>query len=162
MRTGLKIAALAAALTLPLPVLGAETYTNARYGFQFDVPDGFTAVQASSENGDGQVFVTADQRASLTLFGGNVMAPSFAAEVAQASQYARNTGWNITYEAGQNGWGVYSGLFTDQILYARMEAQCNDTQFAAVWLLFQAQDRPFYEPLTYELAQRLKTNSDCG
>ncbi|MCB1518420.1 MAG: hypothetical protein KDJ19_12490 [Hyphomicrobiaceae bacterium] len=161
MRTQLAAATLAAALILPISAQGAETYTNARFGFQFDVPDGFTAVQASSENGDGQVFVTADQRATLTLFGGNVTEPSFAAEVGQATQYARNTGWNITYEAGQNGWGVYSGLFTDQILYARMEAQCNDTQFAAVWLLFQVQDRPVFEPLTNELAQRLKTNSDC-
>ncbi|MCB9992929.1 MAG: hypothetical protein H6873_04640 [Hyphomicrobiaceae bacterium] len=162
MKSRLLMAFVAGLATLPAAALAEDTYSNARYGFQFTVPDGFMAVDSAPDNGDGQTFLSTDQRASLTVFGANVMAPAFAAEVANSTQMARANGWAITYEAGQPGWGVYSGMFGQQILYVRMEAQCNDTQYAAVWLLFDAADRAQYEPLTGQLADRLKTSTSCN
>lgn len=144
----------------PVTTSAAE-YFNARFGFAFDAPSNFYQVEQTAENGDGQSFLSADQSASLIAFAGHVTAPTFSAEVEQRTQFARDEGWNITYEAGGQSWGVYSGLFNGQILYVRIEAQCDGTQFASIWLIFDESARAAYEPLTSELRTRLKSNDKC-
>ncbi len=113
-------------------------YENARFGYVIDVPPGFRG-EGESQNGDGQVFSTADGTQLLRVFGGNVL-EDFEQTVADAMRYAREDGWSLSYERSTPSWASFSGTRNGMIVYARAIALCGGEQFASFELHYPERD----------------------
>ena len=148
---------LALLLSLPVPAMAADWshYANARFGYAIDVPPGFVA-QGESDNGDGQVFKT--PTAMLTVYGGNVMAADFEAEVAQREQFARDDGWAITYQVSTPQKASWSGKRGARILYGRLIALCGGSQFANFELQYSSADLKGFNAVVERLVSSLKAS----
>lgn len=148
---------LALLLSLPVPAMAADWshYANARFGYAIDVPPGFVA-QGESDNGDGQVFKT--PTAMLTVYGGNVMAADFEAEVAQREQFARDDGWAITYQVSTPQKASWSGKRGGRILYGRLIALCGGSQFANFELQYSSADLKRFNAVVERLVSSLKAS----
>ncbi|MDO8359373.1 MAG: hypothetical protein Q7T08_04960 [Devosia sp.] len=139
------------------PALGAEWghYENARFGYGIDVPPGF-AGRGEAENGDGQVFAT--PVATLTVFGGFIMAADFEAEVKQRQAWAAGDGWAITYQMTTPDKASFSGKHGARILYARMIALCSGTAFGMFELEYSVADMAAFDPVVNRLVQSLRAS----
>jgi hypothetical protein len=151
---------LALLMLLPMPALAAGThYVNARYGYAIDVPAGFVG-QGESDNGDGQVFKA--PTAKLTVYGGNVMAADFEAEVKARESYATADGWTITYQVSTPQKASWSGVKGGRVLYARAIALCKGTAFAEFELEYSKADIKKFDPVVKGLVASLKATSGSG
>jgi hypothetical protein len=90
-------ALLVALLLLATPAFAADWghYVNVRYGIATDVPPGFVG-QGEADNSDGQIFTT--PTAELRVFGANVFASDFEAEVRDREAADTAAGWALTYK----------------------------------------------------------------
>jgi len=152
---------LALLLLLPLPATAAEWshYGNARFGYGIDVPPGFIG-QGEADNGDGQVFKT--PTATLTVFGGNITAADFEAEVIQRQRFAEQDKWAITYQVSTPQTASWSGKRGGRILYARMIALCGGEQFGSFALEYSSVDRKAFDPMVERLVSTLQaTGGSC-
>ncbi|MBI4920807.1 MAG: hypothetical protein HY834_03595 [Devosia nanyangense] len=140
--------------------LGADWshYDNARFGYGIDVPPGF-AGRGEAENGDGQVFTT--PVATLTVFGGYIMAADFEAEVKQRRDWAAAEGWALTYQVTTPDRASFSGRHGARILYARMIALCGGTAFGMFELEYSVADIQPFDPVVTRLVQSLRASGDC-
>jgi hypothetical protein len=144
---------LAVILLLPVPALAAgQHYASLLYGYAVDVPSGFVG-QGESGNGDGQVFATPTAR--LSVYGGNVMEADFEAEVRARQGYATGGGWNLSYQVSTPRHASWSGARGGRVLYARMIALCNGTQFAAFELEYSKSDLTKFNPVVDGLVTSL-------
>jgi len=104
-------------------------YENSRFGYVVDVPPGF-AGEGEAQNGDGQIFRSAEGTQLLRVYGGHIMEENFEASVQTAMGYAAEAGWSLSYERVTPSWASYSGTRNGQILYARAIPLCDGTQYA--------------------------------
>lgn len=144
------------ALLLLLPVsafAAGQHYVNVRYGYSLDVPDGF-AGDGESDNGDGQVFTT--PTATLTVYGGNVIEADFEAEVRARQGDASGERWTLTYQVSTPRNASWSGVRGARVLYARMIALCDGSQFAAFDLEYSKTDLEKFNPIVDGLVASLK------
>ena len=146
---------LALLLLTPLPAeaMGWSHYTNVRFGYAIDVPPGFTG-QGESANSDGQKFKT--PTATLTVFGGNLIAGDFESEVVQRERDAEHSRWTITYQVSTPARASYSGKRGARVLYARMVALCKGTQFAMFELEYSSADIKTFSPIVDRLVASLQ------
>ena len=161
LRRGLRLLLVALLVVAAGPVLGAEWghYENARFGYGIDVPPGFMG-RGEAENGDGEVFAT--PVATLTVFGGNIMAADFEAEVRQRQTWAAADGWALTYQMTTPTKASFSGKHGARILYARMIALCGGTQFGMFELEYSVADIKAFDAVVGRLVQSLKaTGGGC-
>ena len=113
-------------LLMPLSAMAAgwSHYSNARFGYAIEVPDGFIG-QGKSENGDGQMFKTPTAkltRCSAAIVDGGPISRS---EVRRANGLPDQDGWAITYAVSTPRKASFSGVKRGgQLLYARMIALC--------------------------------------
>lgn len=131
------------------------TYENSRFGYVIDVPPGF-AGDGEAENGDGQIFRSADGTQLLRAYGGNILEESFEAAVTAAMGYAAEAGWSLSYERVTPSWSSYSGTRNGQILYARAIALCGGTQFASFELEYPEADLSAMNPVVERLVAALR------
>ena len=97
-----------AATTTPTANAGG-LYTNGRFGFQVQVPDGFTAA-APPENGSGLAFTSPDGRAVMTVYGSNNVRGDTAHSVTNVtSADLTNAGGHVTYENARGQISAVSG-----------------------------------------------------
>jgi hypothetical protein len=145
-------------LLLALPAFAQVwgVYSNARFGYTIAIPPGFSG-NGESDNGDGQVFETANGEALLRVYGGNNLEVSFAESLRTGMQYAREAGWDLSYERVTRNWASYSGTRDGRILYARAIALCDRDQFAAYELEYPVDyDRALMDKAIRELNASLK------
>ncbi len=127
-----------------------SSYDNARFGYAIGVPPGFSGA-GEADNGDGQVFNSDDGTQVLRAWGGNVIADDFEAEVAASMGYARDDGWDLSYERVTPSWASWSGSRNGMILYVRMIALCSGTQYAAFELEYPERDLQTMNPVVERL-----------
>jgi hypothetical protein len=114
-------------------------YENARFGYALDVPPG-CAGAGEADNGDGQVFRSADGTQLLRVYGGNILEADFEAAIAAAMGYAGDAGWSLSYQRATPTWASYSGTRNGMILYARAIVLCGGTQYASFELEYPRRD----------------------
>jgi hypothetical protein len=144
-----------ALLALPVLAAGWSHYANARFGYGIDVPPGFSG-RGEAANGDGQVFANAAGTQTLAVWGGQAMAPDFAAEAGAAVSAAEAEGWRITYRATLGGWLSFSGLRSGLVLYERVISLCGGNQYAAFRLVYPARDIAATNAVVERLVASLK------
>ena len=98
------------------PPAAAIAYDNDRFGFHVSVPRDFSP-QGESDNGDGQVFLSADGRAEIRAYGSWLMEPEITctAEAAHADDAA-----HISYRRQIGDTSFVSGTVDDRIFYTKV------------------------------------------
>jgi hypothetical protein len=131
-----------------------SNYVNARYAYAIDIPPGFAAI-AEAGNGDGGTAQSSDGRAKLSVWGGYMMADSFAAEIAPRIEQDRQEGWNVTYDRHAEDWASWSGSRDIRIFYQRSLLGCEG---AAIHfrLEYDAGQRKAYDPIVARLVKSLQ------
>jgi hypothetical protein len=128
------------ALLLATPVLAAGwgSYENARFGYIVEVPPSYEG-EGEADNGDGQIFTSDDGTQLLRVYGGNAL-DGFEATVNTAMGYARDDGWNLSYERVTPRWASFSGTKNGMIVYARAISLCGGEQYASFELQYPKRD----------------------
>lgn len=124
------------------PVLaqdGWEYYENARFGYAVEIPPGYVG-EGESDNGDGQIFTSADGTQTLRVHGENLPDGDFEAEVGNAMDLAREAGWDLSYERTTPSWASFSGTNNGMILYARAIDLCDGDALASFELYYPERD----------------------
>ncbi|MET3926494.1 hypothetical protein [Devosia sp. 2618] len=134
-----------------------QHYSNARFGYEVDIPPGFDG-SGESENGDGQSFYNPDGAKGLLVWGGNLLG-SFEQEVMDRQGYAQSeNGVAITYQATTPRWASFSGTGGGQIIYQRMILLCGGTSYAAFRAQYAVRDVAKMDPVIARLVQSLEGN----
>lgn len=135
--------------------LGWGRYDNARFGYTSEIPAGFSG-HGESDNGDGQIFDNAGKAQVLTLWGGNIIAEDFEAEVIARRGYAEQDGWNIAYQATTTYWASFSGVMGQKMFYTRMIALCDGLSYAALTVQYSAAQAADMKPKVERLVTGLR------
>jgi hypothetical protein len=139
-----------------MPAIAApSTYVNERFGTVCTFPDEiFTDRQPEPENGDGQVWLSADG-ASLTCSGifnvDNDTPKSFVAD----EKASKEPGYTVTYSKTGKGWAVLSGMKDGKIFYER-RVFGRDGVIRTVWIDYPPSMKAKYDPLVGAIAGSLK------
>lgn len=144
---------------IAIPALADDwgRYSNDRFGYVVDVPPGFAAGK-EADNGDGRAFRNGATR--LAVWGGHIIEADFEAEAAAAEGLAGDDGWSVTYQAVTPSWASFSGSKGQRILYERMIALCDGTQYAAFRLEYSAVDLAELDPVVNRLVKSLEPSGD--
>jgi len=131
------------------------TYVNERFGTVCTFPDDiFTDRQPEPENGDGQIWLSADG-ASLTCSGilnvDDETPKGFVAE----EKASNEPGYKITYSKTGKDWAVLSGLKDDKIFYER-RLFGKDGVIRTVWIDYPPALKSKYDPLVGAITGSLK------
>jgi hypothetical protein len=158
--------AIFASVFLASAALAADwtTYANARFGETIDIPPGFVNDVAAPENGDGLTFHSADGKAELLVWGGNLVDGGFTADAEQRVSSETEDGWDISYGKSSGAdWQVYSGTKGERIVYARSMASCKGTQSLHFRLEYPVAQKKDYDAIVERLSTSLKAGpaSDC-
>ncbi|RXT47534.1 hypothetical protein B5V01_08355 [Mesorhizobium erdmanii] len=154
------MSALTTVLSLATPVTTTAnakpfTYVNARFGTVCTFPDEiFTDRQPEPENGDGQVWLSADG-ASLTCSGilnvDDDTPKSFVAD----EKASKEPGYTVTYSKTGKNWAVLSGMKNGKIFYER-HLFGRDGVIRTVWIDYPPALKAKYDPLVGAIAASLK------
>jgi hypothetical protein len=136
-------------------------YENSRFGYVIDVPPDFSGT-GEAENGDGQIFRSADGTQLLRVYGGNILEAGFEASVQAAMGHAADAGWSLSYERVTPSWASYSGTRNGMVLYARAIALCGGSQYAAFELEYPEVDLSKLDPVVNRLVQSLAATDGEG
>ena len=137
-------------------------YVNVRYGFATDVPPGF-AGQGEAANSDGQVFAT--PTAELRVFGANIFASDFEAEVREREASDAADGWGLTYKVSTPAAASWSGRQGGRILYVRAIALCAGTQIGVIRFTYMRSDLAAFDPVVERLVRAFRATDEsamCG
>ena len=148
-------ALLVSLLLLATPAFAADWghYVNVRYGFATDVPPGFVG-EGESDNSDGQIFTT--PTAELRVFGANVLASDFEAEVREREAADTAAGWTLTYKVSTPSAASWSGRQGSRILYVRAIALCEGTQIGILQLTYMRADLAAYDAVVERLVRAFR------
>jgi hypothetical protein len=92
------------------------TYLNARFGYSIRYPVSLQP-QPEAENGDGRVFLSADGKTTLTVWGRLPVSP--AGDLEQAMTYAKENR-RVNYRIKRPTWFVLSGFTNDsKVFYSK-------------------------------------------
>lgn len=137
----------------PSPAADWGHYVNERFGVEADVPPGFAA-EAPPANGDGLGFST--PTASLSIYGSLIVEGDFESTVRQNTQWNKDDGWNITYEASTPSWASWSGKKGSRVFYVRAIEMCGGDVFGAFQLEYSEADLRAFDPVVERLVRSLK------
>jgi hypothetical protein len=151
---------IALTLLIATPVLAAPwgSYENARFGYILDIPPGYEG-EGEADNGDGQIFTPASGTQLLRVYGGNAL-DGFEETVKTAMGYARDDGWNLSYERVTPRWASFSGTKNGMIVYARAISLCGGDQYASFELQYPKRDLEKMNPVVERLVASFEATGD--
>ena len=131
------------------------TYLNARFGTVCTFPDEiFTDRQPEPENGDGQVWLSADG-ASLTCSGILNVDDDTPKGFVADEKASKEPGYAVTYTKTGKDWAVLSGVKDKNIFYER-RLFGKDGVIRTVWIDYPPALKSKYDPLVGPIAGSLK------
>ena len=139
-------------------------YSNARFGESIDIPPGFVNDVSEPENSDGLTFHSADGKAALLVWGGNLADGDFNADATDRLQSEKDDGWDVSCQKQSgNAWSVYSGSKEGLIMYQRSISSCKGTQALHFRIEYPKAQQPDYDPIVARLGKSLNAGSasDC-
>jgi len=154
------LSALTTVLSLATPVTTTAnakpfTYVNARFGTVCTFPDEiFTDRQPEPENGDGQVWLSADG-ASLTCSGILNVDDDTPKSFVDDEKASKEPGYTVTYSKTGKNWAVLSGMKDGKIFYER-RLFGRDGVIRTVWIDYPPALKAKYDPLVGAIAASLK------
>jgi len=105
-----------------------KTYGNSRFSFEIHYPD-FLIPQGESDNGDGQAFVSKDNKTRMLAYGFTNLYDDFSSNYQAATEpgYYYEENAIITYKTLGDTWFVVSGKKNNTIFYAKSVLSTNNT-----------------------------------
>ena len=154
------LSSLTTVLSLATPVTTTAsakpfTYVNARFGTVCTFPDEiFTDRQPEPENGDGQVWLSADG-ASLTCSGILNVDDDTPKGFVANEKVSKEPGYTVTYSKTGKNWAVLSGMKDGKIFYER-RLFGRDGVIRTVWIDYPPALKSKYDPLVGAIAGSLE------
>ncbi|RWC56644.1 hypothetical protein [Mesorhizobium sp.] len=131
------------------------TYVNERFGTVCTFPDEiFTDRQPEPDNGDGQVWLSADG-ASLICSGILNIDDDTPKSFVAAEKASKEPGYKVTYSKVGKDWAVLSGLKDGKVFYER-RLFGGDGVIRTVWIDYPPALKSKYDPLVGAIAGSLK------
>lgn len=134
-----------------------QTYRNSRFDYSIDYPANLLMPQGEADNGDGQVFVSADQQARFKIYGThNVLEESLKDLFHKESQdvVTGRITKKVTYKRQKDNWFVISGYIGDKIFYQKT-VLAND-QFKTFYMEYPETQRHLYDHILGRMASSFK------
>ncbi|MGI6852086.1 hypothetical protein [Mesorhizobium sp. 1B3] len=150
-----KLAAAIAGLLLSIGVANTadwSSYSNARFGYQIDVPPAFSKV-SEADNADGGVSKARDGRGTLRVWGGHITEADFQSEVTWRIRQDLANGWEVTYRKIHPAWASWSETKGDQVFYQSAVAAC-DGAAAYFRLEYDRSQLKAFDPVVSRLVNR--------
>jgi hypothetical protein len=144
-----------------------SSFYNDRYGVTIDVPPGFAQFGDAPDNNDGLTFQSADGKATLLVWGGNIVADSFKEELRGSFEIDQSEGWVVSYGASNKektmSWAVYSGTRGDMIMYEKSIASCKGSQSLHFRIEYPVVQKKAYDAVVTRLGKSMKAGpaTDC-
>jgi hypothetical protein len=130
---------------------GSYRYANARFGFSFDVPDGYTA-QAPPADGDGLSFRDAAGPATVTAYGDdNVLSRTPSQELAAMASAHQSAGDTVTYRFARGDVIAISGTTPAGMVFYQREVVYPAVIYALAWT-YPAVTKTQYDSLVTQTA----------
>jgi hypothetical protein len=147
----------------PQENLGWSTFHNDRFGLSLEYPAHVFVDQRTSEAGDGDLFVTVDQRAKL-LVGAfeNVEAhtPSSYQRFIARQSYP---GLLVDYAPRGRTWSVLSGTQGNTMVYEKVMFTCGGKIITSFALVYPIAERDFYDPIVEGIEDSFRPGVEsCG
>ncbi|TJV04169.1 MAG: hypothetical protein E5Y12_13640 [Mesorhizobium sp.] len=144
-----------ATISASAAIAGPFTYVNERFGTVCTFPDEiFNDRQPEPENGDGQVWLSADG-ASLTCSGITNIDDETPKGFVAEERASEEPGYKITYSKTGKDWAVLSGVKDDKIFYER-RLFGKDSVIRTVWIDYPPAVKSKYDPLVGAITGSLK------
>jgi hypothetical protein len=138
-------------------LLAYDTYNNLKYHYAVDFPHGILIPQGESDAGDGQVFVSRQDSAKMTVYGEyNVLnqSPTTLYHDAIHSTSSEHPGRVMTYKhLGRAGF-VISGHDGTHIFYEKLTMR--HERVLTLLLDYPTRRRGLYDPMTKHIAHSLQ------
>jgi hypothetical protein len=144
-----------------------SSFYNDRYGVTIDIPPGFAQFGDAPDNNDGLTFASADGKAKLLVWGGNIIADNFKEELRGNFESDQSDGWVVSYGASNKqktmSWAVYSGTKGDMIMYEKSIASCKGTQSLHFRIEYPVVQKKAYDAVVARLGKSMKAGpaTDC-
>ena len=144
-----------------------SSFYNDRYGVTIDFPPGFAQFGDAPGNNDGLTFKSADGKATLLVWGGNIVADNFKEDLRASFESDQSAGWMVSYGASNKqktmSWAVYSGTKGDRIMYEKSIASCKGTQSLHFRIEYPIAQKKAYDRVVTRLGKTLKAGpaTDC-
>ena len=144
-----------------------QKYSNDRFGVSIEVPPDFKQLGNAPDNNDGLSFASADGKATLRVWGNNIVADSFKDELRGNFESDQTDGWVVSYGSGNKQktmtWAVYSGTKGDIIMYEKSIASCKGTQSLHFRIEYPKAQKLDYDAVVARIGKSLKSGAamDC-
>jgi hypothetical protein len=128
-----------------------QTYYNDRFDYSIAYPSNFLQPQGVSGNGDGQRFVSRDNRVRMAVFG-RLNAPEKSLEALFNEELTPSR--TITYKVLKDKWFVVSGYEGDKVFY--LKARLKDDTIKTFFIEADRALQPLMQPITEKIAKSFK------
>lgn len=139
-----------------------RTYQNKRFGYSLSYPSRVFTPQRSSEDGGGQVFLTANGSAKLVVYGA-LNDKGFTPVEYRKVILEDYTGYDqMDYSPQGKTWFVLSGFRGETIYYQKVMFSCENRVISAFSITFPKAEKKFYEGLVETMEDQFKTGIGEG
>ncbi len=125
-----------------------QTYDNDRFDYSISYPSNFLIPQGVSGNGDGQRFVSKDNRVVMTVFGQHNAMEKSLEELFNEELKPNHT---ITYKRLKDKWFVVSGYEGDKVFY--LKTRLKDDVIKTFHIEADRSLQPIVQPMTEKIAK---------
>jgi hypothetical protein len=150
---------------LSIQALAAEswtTYRNPRFAYTLSYPSSVFTPQRPSEDGGGQIFLTADERAKIVVYGA-LNDEHFTPEQYRQTILKQFSGYDaIDYSPRGKTWFVLSGFRGDAIYYQKVMFSCGGRVINALSVTFPTAEKKIYEGLIEVMEDHFKPGRGEG
>jgi hypothetical protein len=138
---------------------GWSRYQNARYGYAIDIPPGFSPI-SEADNSDGGTSRGTPGRATLSVWGANLLVESFKSDVNGRIESAKQDGWELSLKKVGAKSATWSGTKDDRILYAHAKPGC-DGQASYFQIEYDADAKDALDGPIGRMVKTFKPRGEC-
>lgn len=134
-----------------------ETYHNERYDYSIEYPKDVLYPQGEADNGDGQIFLSKDARAQLSVYAHfNALEQTIEEAYREQSRGGQPDDPNkvVTYKVLKDDWFVVSGYREGKVFYQKTILR--DDIFKTMLFTYDEAEKAVYDGITKRLAASFK------
>jgi hypothetical protein len=128
-----------------------RTYHNARFDYSISYPANILVPQGEAENGDGQKFLSRDERAEMLVYGShNSLDQSLRQVYESETSRTEHPNRRVTYQVQRRDWFVVSGIEGGRIFYQKTFLKKG--VFKTFRLEYEESAKQTFDPITTRIA----------
>jgi hypothetical protein len=138
-----------------------QTYSNGRYGFNFQYPTDVFSVERTAGAGDGHVFVAKDGDTRLLV--GTLTNESRFSPDSYQDYIARNSyvDYRIDYRPVGRTWFALSGEGNGKIFYEKVMFSCAGRLINSFAMVYPTNQRSVYDPIVERIEDTFRPGRQC-